>query len=126
VGRPKGKATKPNKYWTKEEKLRIVKKVINHEESLSIISQQENINPGQLHLWVKKYLETGEQSLLNRNKPGCPYNGLHLKKNLTDIEQLQLENMKLRVENERLKKGYIVRGDGPNKEYISLLNKNMK
>lgn len=28
------------------------------------------------------------------------------KKELTDIEKLQYENMKLRIENERLKKGY--------------------
>ena len=34
------------------------------------------------------------------------------KKNLTDIEKLELENMKLRIENERLKKGYLVKGDG--------------
>ena len=34
------------------------------------------------------------------------------KKELTDIEKLQYENMKLRIENERLKKGYLVKGDG--------------
>ena len=34
------------------------------------------------------------------------------KKNLTDIEKLELENMKLRIENERLKKGYLMKGDG--------------
>ena len=34
------------------------------------------------------------------------------KKNLTDIEKLQYENMKLRIENERLKNGYLVKGDG--------------
>ena len=34
------------------------------------------------------------------------------KKKLTDMEKLQYENMKLRIENERLKKGYLVKGDG--------------
>ena len=53
MGRPIGKASKLNRYWSKEEKLRIVLRVINHEDSLSIISKQENINAGQLHLWVK-------------------------------------------------------------------------
>ena len=53
MGRPKGKANKSNRYWTKEEKTRIVLRVINHKNSLSIISQEENVNPGQLHLWVK-------------------------------------------------------------------------
>lgn len=46
MGRPIGKASKPNRYWSKEEKLRIVLRVINHEDSLSIISKQENINAG--------------------------------------------------------------------------------
>ena len=34
------------------------------------------------------------------------------RKNLTDMERLQYENMKLRIENERLKKGYLMKGDG--------------
>ena len=28
------------------------------------------------------------------------------------MEKLEYENMKLRIENERLKKGYLVKGDG--------------
>ena len=31
---------------------------------------------------------------------------------LTPMEKLEYENMKIRIENERLKKGYIVKGDG--------------
>jgi len=34
------------------------------------------------------------------------------RKKLSDMEKLELENMKLRIENERLKKGYQVKGDG--------------
>lgn len=41
MGRPIGKASKLNRYWSKEEKLRIVLRVINHEDSLSIISEQK-------------------------------------------------------------------------------------
>jgi transposase-like protein len=126
MGRKIGKAIKPNKYWTKEEKFRIVKRVINQENSLSIISKEENINPGQIHSWVKKYLESGEEGLVNAKKPGSPYKGLNFKKDLNNIEQLQYENMKLRVENERLKKGYMVEGVGREKKYIDLSNKNMK
>ena len=96
MGRPKGKSNKTNKYWSKEEKLRIVKRIINRESSLSIISKEEDINPGQAHLWIKKYLELGEQGLINKKKPGAPYSGLNLKKNRTDIEELQYELMKLR------------------------------
>lgn len=126
MGRPKGKANKENRYWSKDEKLRIVLRVINHENSLSIISQEESINPGQLHLWVKKYLEKGEEGLINAKKPGSPYKGLNLKKKLTDIEKLEYENMKLRIENERLKKGYIVEGDGQIVIFNGSKNKNLK
>ena len=126
MGRPKGKANKNNRYWTKEDKTRIVLKVINHENSLSKISQEENINPGQLHSWVKKYLEQGENGLINAKKPGSPYKGLNLKKNLTDLEKLEYENMKLRIENERLKKGYYVEGDGQIVVFNGLKNKNLK
>lgn len=112
MGRPKGKSINKNRYWSKEEKLRIVLKVINHENSLSIISNEESVNPGQLHSWIKKYLENGEVGLENKIKPGNPLSKYMNKKELTDIEKLEYDNMKLRIENERLKKGYLVKGDG--------------
>ena len=34
------------------------------------------------------------------------------RKNLSELEKLEYENMKLRIENERLKKGYMMKGDG--------------
>ena len=37
-----------------------------------------------------------------------------------------LENLKLRIENERLKKGYQVKGGGANKEYVTLNDVNTK
>lgn len=126
MGRPKGKANKENRYWSKEEKLRIVLRAVNHENSISIISQEEKINPGQLHMWIKKYLKQGEDGLINAKKPGSPYKGLQRKKNLTDFEKLEYENMKLRIENERLKKGYMVEGDGQVVIFNGLNNKNMK
>ena len=39
----------------------------------------------------------------------CKYSN---KKFLTKEEQLEYENMKLRIENELLKKGYLMKGDG--------------
>ena len=34
------------------------------------------------------------------------------RKTLTKEEELEYENMKLRIENELLKKGYLMKGDG--------------
>lgn len=56
--------------------------------------------------------EKGIEGLENQKKPGNPLCKYSNKKNLTDIEKLQYENMKLRIENERFKKGYLVKGDG--------------
>lgn len=110
MGRPKGGT---NKYWSKEEKLRIVKKVIEEGKSSYNVAKEENIlSSGMIRKWTKLYIEQGEEALENQKKPGNPLSKYQNKNNLTDIEKLQYENMKLRIENERLKKGYLVKGDG--------------
>ena len=42
--------------------------------------------------------------LENQNKPGNSLSKYSNKKNLKDMENFNMENMKLRIENERLKK----------------------
>ena len=109
IGRPKGGT---NRYWSKESKLKLVKEVLEEHKSTHEISNRENISNGMFNSWIKKYLEFGEEGLINKKKPGNPLAKFSNKKILTDIEKLQYENMKLRIENERLKKGYIMKGDG--------------
>ena len=105
-GRPKGGT---NKYWTKEEKLKLVKE--EHKSTLEV-SSRENISNGMFNNWIKKYLEFGEQGLENKKKPGNPLAKYNNKRQLSNIEKLEYEIMKLRIENERLKKGYLMKGDG--------------
>lgn len=109
MGRPKGGT---NKYWSKEEKLRIVKKITEQGYSSKQIAKEEKIDGAMIRKWVRKYLKEGEIGLENQKKPGNPLAKYSRRKELTQIEQLEYENMKLRIENERLKKGYIVKGDG--------------
>ena len=52
------------------------------------------------------------EGLIPKKKPGNPLGKFSNRKNLSEVKQLQYENMKLRIENERLKKGYLVKGDG--------------
>ena len=101
-----------NTYYTKEEKIRICKKVINDGKSSYEVAKEENIaSSGMIRRCVKEYIE--DTNLLeNKKKPGNPLCRYSRKKNLTEIEKLEYENMKLRIENERLKKGYLVKGDG--------------
>lgn len=65
-----------------------------------------------LRHWVKKYVEQGEESLENKRKPGNPLMKYSRRKELSDLEKLEYENMRLRIENERLKKGYMMKRDG--------------
>ena len=101
------------KHWSKEEKLRIVKKIVDDGKSSYQVAKEENIqSTGMIRRWVKLYIEHGENVLENKKKPGNPLAKYSNKKQLTKEEQLEYENMKLRIENELLKKGYLMKGDG--------------
>ena len=102
-GRPKGGT---NKYWSKEQKLKVIKPVITGEIGRREAVRQAGISNSQIHNWLKAYEENGIEGLEPKRKPGNPLVRFQSKKNLTELEQLQYENMKLRIENERLKKGY--------------------
>lgn len=123
MGRPKGGK---NKYWSKEQKLKLVKEHVEQHVSTTEITTREKISNGMYYNWVKKYLEFGEKRLENKKKPGNPLSKYMNKKNLSDIEKLEYENMKLRIENERLKKDYYVEGDGQIVVFNGSKNKNSK
>ena len=123
MGRPKGGK---NKYWTKEEKLKLIKEHLEMHVSTLEITNREHISNGIYNNWLRKYLELGEKGLENKKKPGNPLAKYCNKKNLTDMEKLEYENMKLRIENERLKKGYMVKGDGQVVIFNGSKNKNSK
>lgn len=125
MGRPKGIST-PRRNWSKEEKLKAVNRVLINHETAEDVRKNLNINSGLLHAWIQKYLQNGEKGLENKKKPGNPLMKYSAKKNLTEIEELEYENMKLRIENERLKKGYLVEGDGQIVVFNGSKNKNLK
>lgn len=102
-GRPRGGK---NRYWSKENKLKVIKRVLSGEISLRELQIKENISSGMVSTWIKKYNEKGEDGLISKKKPGNPLAKYLNRKKLTELEQLQYENMKLRIENSRLKKGY--------------------
>ena len=96
-----------------KEKYKIIEPLLNYEATYSQISKKYGINNGLLSAWVNKYKEKGMKGLENKKKPGNPLVKIYNKKNFKNREEeLEYENMKLRIENERLKKGYLVKGDG--------------
>ena len=121
MGRPKGGT---NKKHTKEEKIKIVFDCINNGISSHEASKKYGINYQQIGKWVKQYIENGEDSLENKKKTGYITASLYTSKSLTDDERLKLENLRLRIENERLKKGYTEKE--VKEAHAGLSKKNMK
>ena len=121
MGRPKGGK---NRKYTYEFKLKAVETYLNEHRSFRSVAAELNIAETRVRAWVKLYneglLETG------RKRPGNPFSALHTSKSLSKEERLELENLKLKMENERLKKGYLVKGGGVNKEYVSISDANTR
>ena len=112
---------RPNRSWSAKDKYDVIKLIINMEKSLSQVSRELNISSGMLHRWVEVYKKDGIKGLENKKKPGNPLMKYSRKKSLTELEKLEYENMKLRIENELLKKGYLMKGDG---SLVTFKNKN--
>jgi len=100
------------KTWTQEEKFKIIEPIINMDKSSSQITKETGINNGLITAWVHKYRKHGMEGLRSKKKTGNPIAKYSNRKTLTKEEQLEYENMKLRIENELLKKGYLMKGDG--------------
>lgn len=97
---------------TKKEKYEIIKPILENRKSQTQVSKETGINIGLIFQWVKKYNENGLDGLKNKTKPGNPLAKYSKRKGLTKEEQLEYENMKLKIENEMLKKGFLMKEDG--------------
>ena len=100
------------KQWTAEEKYKIIKPALDLEKSTSKITKETGLNNGMINNWIKAYRENGMAGLTPKRKRNNPLAKYYNKKNLTKEEQLEYENMKLRIENEMLKKGFLMKEDG--------------
>ncbi len=106
------------KTWTAEEKYKIIEPIINLEVSLAQVGKKTGISNSMLHSWTKSYKENGIYGLKSKKKPGNPLMKYSSRKDLTKEEKLEYENMKLRIENEMLKKGYLMKEDGSIVKYM--------
>ena len=105
MGRPKGLKSGYT-FRTAQEKFNIIKPIIDGEISATQLGKELGLSDGMLITWIHKYQQGGIEALENKRKPGNPLAKYSRRKELTYTEQLEYENMKLRIENERLKKGY--------------------
>lgn len=108
MGRTKGILNKaPSRYWSKLDKYEIVQSILSGQYSANEVAKSRGMkNSGMITNWIKKYQEGGIEALENKRKPGNPLAKYLSRKELTPLEKLQYENLVLRIENERLKKGY--------------------
>ena len=112
--------------WTPEQKAEIVHKHLNDHVSVRTLEKEYHADRSMICKWVKKYIAEGESSFVHKGHPGNHFAALHVSKNLSEIERLRLMVAKLEIENERLKKGYLAKGVGAAKEFVTGKGKNLK
>lgn len=112
--------------WTPEQKAEIVHKHLNNHISVRTLEKEYHADRSMICKWVKKYIAEGESSFVHKGHPGNPFAALHVGKNLSEVERLRLMVAKLEIENERLKKGYLVKGVGAAREFVTGKEKNLK
>ena len=124
MARPKGGK---NRKWTNEERLKYVLMCEEKHIPVRTIVREEGISRGTLREWIRRYRSGGEEAL-NPEKlhPGNHFSALHTSKSLSENERLILLVEKLQIENERLKKGYTVKGVGADKEFVTTKDLNSK
>jgi transposase len=111
---------------TPEEKERIIKEYLNG-KGIRTIEKEYQVRNAQVYRWLEKYEKYGIDGL--KSKTGKHKNhvaGLYFRKPKSKIEELELELMKKEIEIARLKKGYMVKGVGAEKEFVTTFDKNMK
>lgn len=124
MGRPIGAN---NIMRTPEEKEKLILEMINNGYGFHTMNKKYDISKSVLSKWYYSYKESGIEGLKsNTGKHKSLNAGLHLKKPKNKIEELELEIMKKDIEIARLKKGYIVKGVGAEKEFVIILDKSTK
>lgn len=113
-----------NRKYSAEEKIKYVKEYLEGNITKKGLERAEKIPQRTFSLWISRYLEHGEEYFYEEHRGkhcncGNKFAALHTSKSLTKEERLELEVLKLKIENERLKKGYQVKGVGANKEFVT-------
>ena len=116
---------KINNMRTPEEKEKIVKEY--YKIGKTKVCNKYHISSSVIWNWIRKYERNGISGLKsNTGKSVGGNKGLHLKKPKNRIEELELELMKKEIEIARLKKGYMVKGVGAEKEFVTTFDRNTK
>ena len=107
-------------------KEQIVKRYLNGESVTKLANEIESTGKV-IREWTRKYEESGIEGLKSKTGKHKNTNArLNLRKPQNKIEELEFELMKREIEIARFKKGYMVKGVGAEKEFVTTFDKNMK
>jgi len=120
MGRP---TVTKNVMRTSKEKEKLVLEYLDSKVGYRKFAESKDIYPSIFVKWIKLYRESGIEGL--KSKTGKTGAGKGNFKR-TEIEQLKEDLLKKKIELMRLKKGYVVKGVGVKKEYISISDVNIK
>lgn len=123
MGRPKGGT---NRKWTAEQKYELIQKYLASGIGINSFADKHRISRRLFFSWLNKYYENGLEGLKRKPKSGNKFAALHTSKSLSETDHLQLIIAKQEIEIERLKKGYIVKGVGANKVFVTINDANLK
>ncbi|CDR30920.1 Uncharacterised protein [Acholeplasma oculi] len=115
--------------YSDDEKFSIVQDHINNRLSIRACATKYKVAVTSIVMWLRSYRLHGKEGLksqIGRKRGSGKGRPLGTFKPKTTIEELEKENIKLQIEIERLKKGYLVKGVGAKKVFISINNKNFK
>ena len=96
------------------------------------IANKYGVSKRLLAKWRDKYRKCGIDGLKSRSSKnaiggkGNPLAKYQNRKHLSKEEELEFENLKLKIDVARLKKGYQVKGVGSEKEYVTIKDWNTK
>jgi len=111
-----------------EEKIEILNRYFKGETAVKL-QKEYGLSDNYLYKWINKYKIEGVEGLksstgkANKNHKNI---GLYLRKPKSREEELEIEIMKKDIEIARLKKGYMVKGVGAEKEFVTTFKKNIK
>lgn len=90
---------------TQDERMHIVKECIANDKNYRAIAEKHNISYHQLYQWVQKYEKDGENALADKRGKRKAVEDL-TPEEITQrrVRKLEMENERLKVENEFLKK----------------------
>ena len=108
-----------------ELKENIVKRYLKG-ESAGKLAKEFNTTDVVIRRWAHKYEDNGLSGLKSETGKKIGYRKGRPKNITTEEERLKREVAKLEIEIARLKKGYLVKGVGAKKEYVTTFEENMK